>query len=391
MNFAANGPIPPPVTADVLRLQVRGSGGAVAALLSRAAGQGIRLRRVVPFSGGCTLWLSGRDLAAFSALAGQDCSLKLLARRGPGPFLARLLHRPGLPAGAVLFLVLLRFFAGFVWCMDFGTLAPDDADALRQLLAGHSVTEGCRLTPELLQTAQTAAQSQSESFGWISLNFTGGCLFVESTPTQTQTMRSDAFVPALQARAAGEILAVELESGFSVVKPGQYAAAGQMLAGSQRLDRSGNAVRQSAAGRVIARVQKRYSAASPLQSTTDCLTGRTAYQVELQLPGRRFMLHSDPPVQGTATTEYRPLQLGRISLPGCLIYTTCRQQAPLSLIYTEAQAAALALRDCRRALYRDFPDAVIEREQRRCTVQNGTARAEILYIFTADIAEAGQS
>ena len=51
---------------------------------------------------------------------------------------------------------------------------------------------------------------------------------------------------------------------------------------------------------------------------------------------------------------------------------------------------ALALRDCRRALLADFPDAEILQEQRTVTVQNGTAHAEVRYLFTADIAQAAQ-
>ena len=56
----------------------------------------------------------------------------------------------------------------------------------------------------------------------------------------------------------------------------------------------------------------------------------------------------------------------------------------------EAAARAVALRDCRRALLADFPDAEILREQRTVTVQNGTAHAEVRYLFTADIAQAAQ-
>ncbi|MCO7110034.1 hypothetical protein NIA69_14060 [Gemmiger formicilis] len=45
------------------------------------------------------------------------------------------------------------------------------------------------MTKPLLQTAQAQALRRSEVFGWVSLNFTGGCLAIESTPSQTQTVR----------------------------------------------------------------------------------------------------------------------------------------------------------------------------------------------------------
>ena len=50
----------------------------------------------------------------------------------------------------------------------------------------------------------------------------------------------------------------------------------------------------------------------------------------------------------------------------------------------------LTLDGRRRALLADFPDAEILQEQRTVTVQNGTAHAEVRYLFTADIAQAAQ-
>ena len=83
------------VCLDRLQLQISGSGADVAALLSRAAGQGIRLKRIVPGTDGCTLYLWGRDLAAFSALA-APCTVQIVRRTGAGFLLARLLRRPGI-------------------------------------------------------------------------------------------------------------------------------------------------------------------------------------------------------------------------------------------------------------------------------------------------------
>ena len=77
-------------------------------------------------------------------------------------------------------------------------------------------------------------------------------------------------------------------------------------------------------------------------------------------------------------------------MPGCLQRETFWQRQPLTHTLPEAAARARARRDCRRALLADFPDAEILREQRTVTVQNGTAHAEVRYLFTADIAQAAQ-
>ena len=62
------------------------------------------------------------------------------------------------------------------------------------------------------------------------------------------------------------------------------------------------------------------------------------------------------------------------------------EQLPDTVQYSEAAAAALALRACRAALLAEFPDAVIEAEQREISAQEGTETAAVTYIFTANIA-----
>ena len=46
----------------------------------------------------------------------------------------------------------------------------------------------------------------------------------------------------------------------------------------------------------------------------------------------------------------------------------------------------MALRACRAALLAEFPDAVIEAEQREISAQEGAETAAVTYIFTANIA-----
>lgn len=389
MSFCTNGQRLTAARFDLLQLQVGGGGTDIAALLSRAAGQGIRLRRIVPNETGCTLYLWGRDLAAFSALA-APCAVHIVRRKGPGRAGARLLQRPGILCGIVLFLALLRVFSGYLWCIDFGTLSPDCAAALRTVLAEQHITEGCRLTQPLLQAAQNTVLRQSGTFGWVSLNFVNGCLFVESTPSRYQSVQPAPDARFLRAKAAGEVLAVEVQSGFAEVKPGQFVAENQRLAVCTRLDRSGREVHQPVSGQVVAQVQKSYAAQCPLQVTAAQLTGQQAQRLTLCIFGRRFLLQDDAPLEGDADTARLPLRLGRICLPGYLLRENFWQRQPRTQALSEAAARALALRDCRRALLADFPDAEILREQRTVTVQNGTARAEVCYLFTADIAQAAQ-
>ena len=281
---------------------------------------------------------------------------------------------------------LVRALGGLVWCIDFGAMDPGLQPAMRRLLADCGIHEGVLLTKPLLQTAQAQALRRSEVFGWVSLNFTGGCLAIESTPSQTQTVREPPPRQGLYASADGEILAVEIESGFAAVTVGQTVARGQLLAAAERLDRKGNAVPQGADGRVIARVQKHYTARQSLTAEAPVYTGRSSVQTTLYLPWRSYTDEPEDPLTGITQTDWLPVQLGRLALPASLCRVTTWEQLPDTVQYSEAAAAALALRACRAALLAEFPDAVIEAEQREISAQEGTETAAVTYIFTANIA-----
>ena len=143
---------------------------------------------------------------------------------------------------------------------------------------------------------------------------------------------------------------------------------------------------QGADGRVIARVQKHYTARQSLTAEASVYTGRSSVQTTLYLPWRSYTDEPEDPLTGTTQTDWLPVQLGRLALPASLCRVTTWEQLPDTVQYSEAAAAALALRACRAALLAEFPDAVIEAEQREISAQEGTETAAVTYIFTANIA-----
>lgn len=373
--------------ADTFRFNV--TGPEAHRFLNRAAANGVRLRRVRWRKDGYTAAAAGPDRRRLAKIA-QDggWTFAVTARRGPGQGAERLLRtRPGLAAGLLLFCILLHFLGGLVWCIDYGAMDTDLHTGMRALLADCGIHEGVYLTKPLLQAAQAQALRQSETFGWISLNFTGGCLSIESTPAQTQTVREPPPQQGLYAKADGTILAVEIESGFAVVTVGETVAEGQQLAAAEKLDCKGSAVPQGASGRILARVQRQYTAVQPLEAEALVYTGRSSAAETLYLPGVTRTRPAEEPLTGDVRTDWEPLRLGRLALPGCICRVTTWEQAVRPVAYTESTAAALAIRACRARLLQDFPDAVLEAEQRQVSTENGTVTAAVTYVFTANIAE----
>lgn len=356
--------------------------------LNLAVSEKIHLMHLHWIQGGLTAQGLGPDYERLRKLAAKGSwEFSVQKRRGPGLFAEHLLARPGILVGMVLFVVLLQGMGHFVWTIQFGNLNGETQQEMRNLLADCGIYEGAVLDSETLASAQAKALQQSEVFGWVSLNFAGGCLSIESTDAQYQTIQEEPPLMPLYAKAAGEIVAVEAESGFAVVAPRQQVEQGQLLVDVVRLDRAGNEIRQGASGRITARCEKTYTAFQPYAVTQKILDGSRVVQDTVYLFGRMWQEDAPGiPEQGIVQTDWQPFRLGRLSLPGCVCRTTFWLQTEQTLCYTRAQAEALARRACRAELYSDFPDAQIESQM--CEVEPGAegVTCTISYRFCANIA-----
>ncbi len=375
--------------ADVFRFAVQGRGAQN--FLAAAQRQGIRLYHLRCTGAGYSGMASGGDRPRMQALAQTGgWTLETLERHGPGRTLERMLQRPGIPLGLLLFFWLLWWFSGFVWAMDLSALEPDQQLLLESQLAEQQIWVGSRLDQQKLAQAQELLSLQSETFGWLGLNFTGGCLFVESTPLETQSVREEAQNTALYAAAGGQVLSIGVESGFCVVETGQYVSEGQLLANALKLDREGALVGQAATGHITARVERSYTATQPLQQTTLQLTGKSSREETLCLLGQtRLLRQAEPWSHARRSVRWIPLALGRIALPGSLRQVTVWEEEEISRSYTPEEAQEMADRACRLQLMAEFPDANIEAREMIADRQQEAVTVTTRYTFVADIARQG--
>lgn len=378
------------IWADRVFFAVKGRGAE--RFLSLAARSGVPLSRLSCTGNGYTGYASGKDVPRLYRAAEEACTeLQICKRKGPGKLLECLAARPGLLAGLAVFFLLQWYLAGFVWAMDFGGMEPERQAYFREMLAGQQIWEGCRISEEKLRSAQENLELELQDAGWLSLNFTAGCLFVEENARELQNIRQDTQPQALYAKTGGQILSVELESGFAEVSAGQYVAAGQLLANGQKADRKGQAVVQGASGHILGRIQKSYTAKRPLQTETKALTGTAHTSETLYLLGyvweKEDSVASAP--EAYTVTQWLPLHLGRLALPGCLKRVTSWEKAVGAVSYTEADARALAARSCRQQLLQEFPDAELENQNLSFETMNGVVTCQAAYTFCAELTQPG--
>ncbi len=372
--------------ADSVRFYVQGEN--LQYFVNLAAAQGIRLAHLRWKKGSFTAQGQGRDYPRLQQIASRgNWSLSVAKRLGPGHMMEFFIRRPGLVLGGILFFALINVMNRMVWAIDFGTLSEASQERMRVLLDDCGICEGVFLEEETLQSAQYYAAQQSDLFGWVSLNFTGGCLYIEASDTQTQTMREEFSRVPLYAKIAGQVLAVESESGFAVVTPGQIVAQGELLVDTKRMGRDEKEIFQESDGRILARCEKSYSCSQPLQIKTTFLTGRyDSFDQWCVFGIQNDFEQEGPGGQNSTLVEWIPFHLGRLKLPGCIRRITVWEQADRVISYSLQQAQALAQRDCRSQLFAEFPDAVIESET--CDVEPNTDSVfcTITYRFRANIA-----
>lgn len=385
---------PTAIWADKVRFSVCGAGART--FLGRAAREGVRLSGIVCTGDGYAGYASGTDLPRLYRAA-KVCRAELCVRErhGPGKALERVVARPGLAVGMAVFLLLQWYLGGFVWSIDFGNMEPEQQSLFRTALAAEGIREGCRIDEETLRRAQQAMEPELQQEGWLSLNFASGCLFIEENRRQTQSVREETADRALYAKAGGQVLAIELESGFSEVAAGQYVAEGQLLANGQKADRNGEAVVQGASGRILGRMSKTYTAVQPLQTEAEILTGNRSTEESWQVLGHTWQ--TSPEEDGKtayesyeSSAEWIPLCLGRAALPGGVCRLTLWERETQTVTYSETSARALAARACYLQLRQQFPDAVLETRTMEYERQENRIFCTAEYVFRADMAQPGE-
>ncbi len=350
------------------QVQFLARGGRFEAFLSRCLEKGVPLSGVRPVPGGFTAWMPARYYRGLHRPA-RRCRtlLRVQKRRGAAFSLRRLRGRWGLLIGPVLFALVLQFSQQFVWEIRYKGMDGEQQARLSALLYSMDIYQGAFLNQQILDSIPGRIFLESPEFGWLALNFEKGCLTVEADQTRSAPAVEENLAENLVAASDGVILRLNVQEGLSLKQPGQTVARGEVLVSAARPDRDGNLYYSHPLGSVIALVKKSYRCEQPIQFEASFPTGRLRRDWSLNILGRIWENPAGPqPFEEETVREYRrPLTLFGFALPGLVCRTLGAELATQTVRLTADGAIQQAQYACRRALYQEFPDAVIRTQSEK--------------------------
>lgn len=372
-------------------VQFQAQNGNTDGLLTEAARQGLHLSEVLPCPGGFTARCAAWHYQRLAALARRKhILLRIQAKTGLFFRLRPLLHRTGLWAGILLFVPLLLWLQGFVWTVQFQDLTiGQQARITATLRETVGLMPGCRVTEPLLAAGEYALL-QSGEFSWASLNFQDGRLTVEAAAAKPVPEIASGTLHGIRAKAAGTIVRTNLVSGTMLVTPGQQVEAGQGLIGTARSERDGTLVFQPAAGSVQAQFEWSNTQDIPLASTIASYTGERSTHYALLWNGHRralpsFLQRNDP--ANKILVRYLQPAIFDLKFPGMVEETTHYFQQEEELVYTEAEALALARLHSLQVLYADYPDAERIARKEAASIAENILHYTVAYTIVAEIGQ----
>lgn len=373
------------------RVQVSVTGSQAERVLWDWNKTGGRLGWIRPCMGGFTAWTSRRQYEALEKIAlKRNAQIKTLKVRGLGRWLSPYHSRLGLVLGPVLFLAAVQLTGNFVWSVEYFDFTPEQKVLVEEKLLETGLQEGQLATQEKLRQAEQELMSQTDAFGWVSLNFVDGRLTAECTSAMEERTFPQANQWDLIAAVDGVILSQDISLGFTQTRVGDTVKQGQVLVSCYKLDHDSQPVWQETYGQVIAEFSREYSWEQPLKYTASlprpgisCWTRLWTGNFYLTLSGREE--------EGEGWTEYQPLTFWGLALPGTLVTTWYPQYEEETFSLSAETAAEFARYQCVNQLLEEFPDARILTEEARQELEDGVLRYQWTVKARADIARPSQT
>lgn len=367
-------------------------GGLYEMLLNDSALLGLGIQNIRATSVGVEGSMPARNYPKIHKLARKyRCRAHIVAKSGYTFSLVRIVRkRKGILLGAVLFFVLCGLFQNYVWKIDFYNLSEADQSALQAQLIIQDVTEGTRAEDATLRRAEQNILLNCPQFAWVSLNFVKGRLVVEASDAALKPDIEQTVLTDIVAKYDGRIILMEVYKGNAVKKAGEEVKAGETLVSSVRVGaRSNTSVRMPSDAKVVAEVQRVYSASTPLTYTVQAPTGEKKQYLECKIFGRRFPLYKNLPSEEgyLVQTAVYPVSFLGFGLPASMREINYLPYKEQTVTLSQEGAKAFCEEAIKKQLYEDYTPENVISEEEAFEVQNGELCMTVTVTGYMDIAK----
>ncbi len=259
-------------------------------LLNLLAGQYVSVWNVQRKSDFLLANMRVKDYKKMRRLRGKSGIVTQVQAKYGLPFLAKKYNRrAGFGLGLVLFFVTLKVLSSFVWNVQVSGVQALNEQEILKACEQLGVKEGVLRTAIDTQEVPTRLALQIDGIAWAALNIEGVRATIEITEAKAP---NDHRTPCnLLATADGEILAIEVTEGVSLVQVGDAVAKGQILVSGVVEYADQSTAFKHAGGKIIAKTQKELQAFIPFAQTVTYPTGKVTQRWVISFFGAKIPLY----------------------------------------------------------------------------------------------------
>ena len=239
----------------------------------------------------------------------------MLSKYGAPTLLSRVLSRPGVIIGAVLFCALLAFLPSRIWDIRVSGNNIIDTQVILQLLSELGLKNGSDISSLNLKSTGEKLRIVCPDLASVAISHKGSVCLVKVTERTVADKVQHTQWGNLIAARDGIISMVICTSGHSAVKTGDIVTKGQLLISGIFEDYYGESTFTRAAGQVCAVTQHEVSFTIPRYTVKTGDSAEKHTRIGLDIFGFYLPLYLMPNTPMTVTTDYRPLQIGNITFP----------------------------------------------------------------------------
>lgn len=282
----------------------------------------------------------------------------------------RFKKRMGLLVGAVIFLAILKFLSGFIWCVDVEGNNTVKSEEIHNVCAKIGVRVGAKIKDTDSSELSQRLLLNMPTLAWSSINVEGCRATVNVT--EIKNVNEDISIPTnLKADADGEIIKISVTSGSVCVKVGDMVKKGDLLVSGVN-QKNENGVFIHSSGTVTARTRKSYVTKGNFYQKLVTKNGEKSKKYVIELFSLKIPMYlGEVKKPYISSNKTRRLNLFGKSTPVSIIEKEFEYCNTKDIKYTEEKLIEILKKDNRKTIKKECGDYYVIIEENVITEGEG--------------------